>query len=85
MKTHKIKIQQEFAEDVLSGRKNFEVRYNDRSYQTGDKIQFSVVNHFSITLQGHELSNKEYVITYMLSGFGIKEDWVVFGFKEATK
>ena len=36
MTTHKIKLSHCFFDDVASGRKNFELRKNDRHYQVGD-------------------------------------------------
>ena len=33
---HNLKLNIEFCDDVLSGNKNFEIRYNDKGYQTGD-------------------------------------------------
>lgn len=45
MKTHNLKLNIEFCEDVLRGKKTFEIRYNDRGYQTGDLIKFKAVNN----------------------------------------
>ena len=77
---HEIKLQKEFADAVLSGEKCFEVRYNDRGYQKGDKIKFKVMDG-SLT-QYHPLNEQIFEITYVLSGWGIKEDYVVFGIKQ---
>jgi hypothetical protein len=35
-RTHKIKINNCFLENIISGRKRFEIRKNDRDYQVGD-------------------------------------------------
>lgn len=40
MKTHNLKLSIEFCDAVLSGEKTFEVRKNDRGFQTGDLIRF---------------------------------------------
>lgn len=78
--THEIKLLYEYCDAVLSGEKNFEVRYNDRGYQKGDRIKFKPIkNH--ITTQ-HPIKDKIYEITYVLNGWGIKENWVAFGIKE---
>lgn len=79
-KTHQIKLNINFAHDVLSGRKCFEVRLNDRGYQTGDEVQFIVVNNEGNRLY-HVLDEEKFVITYVLSGWGINPDYVVFGIK----
>lgn len=75
--THEIKLQKEFAAAVMSGEKNFEVRYNDRGYQKGDYIKFKVMDG-SMSIF-HPLNNLYFKITYVLSGWGIKENYVVFG------
>lgn len=36
MKVHEIKIKSIYFDDVVSGLKSFEIRYNDRNYQVGD-------------------------------------------------
>lgn len=82
--THKIKIDKPYADAVLSGDKTFEVRYDDRGYQKGDEIEFTVIDSkdvydSSIT---HPLNGRIFYITYVLHGWGIKDGWCVFGIKE---
>lgn len=74
-------MQKGFADAVMSGEKNFEVRYNDRGYQKGDKVKFKVMDG-SISSY-HPLNERTFEITYVLNGWGIKEDYVVFGIKKA--
>mgnify|MGYP002507148067 CR=1 FL=1 len=38
MKTHELKILPEFFEAVISGRKQFEIRKNDRDYKVDDQL-----------------------------------------------
>lgn len=40
---HEIKILKQFADEIISGNKNFEVRKNDRGYQKGDLIKFNAI------------------------------------------
>ena len=77
---HKIKLQKEFADAVLSGDKCFEIRLNDRGYQKGDKVQFKVMDG-SIHMH-HDLEKKTYIITYVINGWGLKNGFVVFGIRE---
>lgn len=78
--THNLKIRDQFADAVLSGEKTFEVRYNDRGYNKGDQIVFTVIDDVTRPVD-HPLNNKVYEITYVLSGWGIREDFVVLGIK----
>lgn len=92
MKIHKLKLNIEFCDAVLSGDKNFEVRKNDRGFQTGDLIKFIPTDGtFYQNFDGverehavHEISECTYKITYILSGWGIKNGYVVMGIKEVT-
>lgn len=83
MTIHNIKLQKEFADAVMNGDKNFEVRYNDRGYQKGDRVIFDVRDGmFQIH---HSLNYKNYEITYVFSGCGIEAGYVVFGIREVTE
>lgn len=82
--THEIKILESFADAVLSGEKTFEVRENDRGYQKGDLIKFEVKDNHGFSVYGHDLEKQQYEITYVLSGWGIKDGWVVFGIREIS-
>ena len=75
---HRIKLLETFADAVLDGRKNFEVRENDRGYQRGDQVSFIVVDKHGNRVK-HSLEIELFVITYVLSGWGIKDGYVVFG------
>ena len=77
---HHIKLSHYYADAVLSGQKNFEVRYNDRGYQRGDKVVFSVVA-VSLTKKSHPLNREVFVITYLVHGYGLEKDWCVFGIR----
>lgn len=79
---HNLKIRECFAGPVYSGEKNFEVRYNaDRGFQKGDYIRFHVVNDAGCEIP-HPLNVELYEITFVLSGWGLKEDHVAFGIKK---
>lgn len=80
--THYIKILEQYADAILEGRKNFEVRRNDRGYNAGDKIVFSVITDYGLIDMHHALGKKYFEITYVHSGLGMQNDYVVFGIKE---
>lgn len=78
---HNLKIRDQFADAVLNGEKTFEVRYNDREYNKGDRIVFTVIDDVTMPID-HPLNTKVYEITYVLSsGWGLREGFVVFGIK----
>lgn len=81
MTTHVIKINQNYADAVLHGEKNFEIRYNDRGYQKGDRVFFIVVDDSGSAI-AHRLSHEAFRITYLIHGYGLKEGWCVFGIKK---
>ena len=89
--THRIKLYREFCDAVASGDKNFEIRKNDRGYRRGDKVRFvSVEKVFNRGREEtvdihHPVDNKEYEITYVLSGWYIKDGYVAFGIRETKK
>ena len=80
--THELKIQEPYADAILDGRKTFEVRMNDRGYNAGDKVHFRVMDG-SIDVP-HKLNHSYFDITYVHSGLGLQEKYVVFGIKESA-
>ena len=85
MKTHTIKIIDDFADAVASGDKTFEIRKNDRGYQKGDFVRFVVVDKSGIEIKHPlcEWRKHTYEITYVINGWGLENGYVVFGIKEA--
>ena len=87
MKTHNLKLYIEFCDDVLNGIKTFEIRKNDRGFQTGDLIQFIPTDGiFYKGLDGNErqhakhlISEKVYKIKCILNGWGLKKWLCGFG------
>ena len=80
---HELKIAAPYYDAVLSGDKNFEIRFNDRGFQKGDTVKLVA------TLQNstrRDLDRSEplfFKITYV-TNFAQKEGWVVFGMKRIT-
>lgn len=87
---HKLKIQQRFADAKLDGDKLFEVRLNDKYYQKGDLIQYSVITNLdsnvpNMPIVTHLLNNIIYEITYVYSGPGVEQGFVVLGEQDVTQ
>lgn len=79
---HCIKLYEVYADDVLNGRKTFEVRKNDRDYRKGDKIIFTVVDNMGENEVPHALTGIEYEITYVIEDvLGLQEGYAVLGIR----
>lgn len=76
-KHHTIKCVQPYFDEVKSGRKPFEMRFNDREYEQGDTVTLRLYdpenpNYLSFDING--------TIGYVLTEFeGLKKGWCVFG------
>ena len=80
MKAHKLKTWPEYFEPIETGEKTFEVRFNDRNFKVGDRLD----------LQEWIPKTKRYTgrwavryVTYILPGgsMGIEEGNVIMGLK----
>lgn len=83
MKTHVLKTLPQYFEAVADGRKTFEVRLNDRAFQTGDTlklVKMDETGRFYDTF-GQLLFKR---ITFILQGgqFGIEPRYCVLGLGE---
>ena len=80
MKTHIIKLNKLYCDDVLNGNKTFEVRKNDRDYQVEDEIKFIPWDNGKEF--DHPLKEKSFEITYILDNKEYcKDDYVIFSFR----
>lgn len=78
MKHHYLKILPEYYEEVLSGNKTFEVRFNDRDYQVNDILHLKEFENGNYT--GRELVK---VISYILNDSDFCRDgFVVLAIKD---
>lgn len=79
-KLHTVKILEYFCDDLMSGKKSFEIRQNDRGYQTGDSISFTPVNNLGLPVD-HPIKREVFDIKYVLSGWGLKSNYVCLAIK----
>lgn len=88
----KLKIEKQFADEIVSGMKKFEIRCeNDKVFQKGDSVEF-LVNPTELYATGpgayyvqgedHPINGRIYDITYVLHGWGLREDFCAFAIKE---
>ncbi len=78
MKQHELKIWPEFFNKVLSGEKTFELRKDDRAFRAGDVLILKEWNPKTKKYTGRE---SDYYVPYIMSGFGLKKDWVIMSIK----
>lgn len=81
MVLHNLNLRIEYCDVVLNGIKTFEIRKNDRDFQVGDIIKFYPcefdVNCNIFRACKHEIIDCCFIITYILSDFGLKDGYVV--------
>lgn len=88
MKEHELKTDPGVFEDVIKGRKPFEIRKDDRGYAVGDLLKLRKTKHTGAEMS--EGAPLEYVgpplyvyVTYILRGpiYGLADGWVIMGIK----
>jgi len=72
---HELKIKDIYYDAVLSGKKTFEIRINDRGYQAGDKVILRCVNDIGMDKIGMD---RIYADIGYVSHYRQKDDWCVF-------
>lgn len=82
---HAIKIQPPYFEDVISGRKQFEIRLNDREYQEGDYLALNEWEQTS-SVGGHYTGRSclvyvDYILYGAQLGIGLDEDYCIMSIK----
>lgn len=87
--THTVCILDEFAGDILSGNRTFEIVDNVdncKTFRKGDYLKYKVIakNKFK-NVDDHELNNKLYEITYIYDGWHLKSGSIALGLKEVKE
>ena len=77
---HELKILPEYFDEVVSGRKTFEVRKDDRGFQIGDTLILKEWNRGRYT--GREVAVE---VTYIYRGNFCKEDHCVMSIEKKGK
>jgi hypothetical protein len=76
---HEIKSQPPFFQDVLDGRKTFEIRFDDRNYCEGDRLlmrEYTVSGWASI---GRYTGRRMECVVGYITNFAQKPGCIVFG------
>lgn len=75
MTIHTIKSIPRFYEPLIKGQKTFEIRFNDRGYQVGDRL---IIAEYLESVMRHTGRFSEWTVVYV-TAFAQKEGWVVLG------
>lgn len=82
MNLHNLKTLQPYFDDVLKGKKNFELRKDDRDYQVGDVLRLFEGDEQVDDFQARENKNFIYAqVIYKLEGgiYGLEEGFCILG------
>lgn len=77
-KTHRLKCWKKPFEDIISGRKPFELRNNDRDFQVDDTLILDEWDTEKVDYTGRQCTVK---VTYTLFEFGLKSGWIAMAIK----
>ena len=77
MKIHDLKIDPDYFDDVITGKKTFEVRRNDRDFKVGELLN----------LQEYDREKREYTGHNIIKGIGyildnqeyLREEYIILG------
>ena len=79
---HELKIYPQYFEDVISGKKAFEIRKNDRRFSVGDLLALNEFNVDTVSYTGR--SCLVYIDYIMADTDYVKEDMVVMTIKPCS-
>ena len=78
---HQLKIEKQYFDDILSCRKRFEVRNNDREFCVGDILGLNEINK-----EGKETGRCTLAeIVYILQNYMLQDGYVVLGIEPFPK
>lgn len=80
MKIHELKILSQYFIEVKSGRKNFELRKNDRNYQTGDILVLNEWNNTAKCYAGNWVRVRATYILEDAKEYGLSDGFCIIGF-----
>jgi len=88
MSIHELKTDPQVFRDLKKGRKTFELRLNDRNYQTGDYLLLKETEHSSAEMKEGEslVFTSAYClaqVTHILNGpiYGLQDGWCIMSIK----
>ena len=76
---HDLQIEQNYLDNLLSGKKKSEIRINDRDYQRGDTLRFK-----DYPFSGETIEHL-FEITHIHSGIGLDKNYIVLSVSNMAK
>jgi len=77
---HNLKCQQLWFDDIINGKKQFEIRKDDRNYEVGD---FILLEEWNPEIKKYSGRGITITITYLIRNmFFLKDGYCAFGFKK---
>lgn len=91
MKSHKLKTDAQVFQEVWDGKKQYEIRFDDRNFQVGDTFYL-----FETKYSGEEMKNGrpliytgrvvcQRIVHKLVGGYGIWPGWCILGMSELWK
>lgn len=80
---HELGVIETFFKPIETGERTFEIRQNERGFQKGDLIKFTVVS--DVLHRTLYTVDDLYEITYVLSGWGLKSGYVALGIRRRVE
>ena len=84
MTSHEFRVSETVANSILSGRKRFDVQPACLEVQTGDEVNFVATDIHNLKTY-HEVNKRQYAVTYVYAGRGLKDGYMVLGFEEVMR
>ena len=80
MKTHELKILPQYFEDIVFGKKNFEIRKDDRGFSVGDKLVLKEWDNGEYS--GRQVDRYVSYIHHGCGEFGISPDYCIMSLEK---
>lgn len=80
--THELKILPQWFTDVLTGKKNFEIRRNDRDFKVGDYLLLREYEPAIAKYSGREITKRIQYIYHGDGNYGLSEEFCILGLEE---
>lgn len=85
---HLLKTDREVFEASLSGKKTYEIRFNDRDFKVGDILELSETrftgdemrNGMPLEYTGRHITK---TVSHVLTGYALQEGWCILSYSDA--